>query len=132
MAFLSFLKSNKGLTCEIKVPGNFETTSIDLRVQLTLASPVVATIEKLTVRLRADAAKHGGSSHYLGETALPRAITLAPNKPGSLEFSLPVDFGPIDDFDIPPENLAVASAELKAAAAANRTENYKYSVEVAY
>lgn len=135
MALFGFFGTKKNLKIEIKPHGNFETTSLQLKVQLTLASPVQTTIEKLTVKLRADATKRHGnqaSYQYLGEASLPRAITLAPSKSGSLEFAVPVDFGPIDDFDIPPENLAVASPELKAAAAANRTSNYKYSVEVSY
>lgn len=94
-------------------------------------------ITNLIVRLRADSTKKrrepGSKAYqYLGEEIHNGDVLVDPAKPTELYFSLQLDFSPIDSFEIPPENMAVASEELKAAAAANRTSNYTYSVEVTY
>lgn len=137
MGLFNFLKP-KGKTdpvVTIKAPDNFETTAIKLDIQVFFASTTLQKIEKLTIRLRADPIKRRGqavSFKYLGEATLSGELVATPEKAAEAGFEIPLDFSPIDSFEIPPENLAVASAEVKAAAAANRTSNYKYFIEVSY
>lgn len=130
----SLFKPRPNLRVSIKAPASFETSALNLPVALLLSSPTQQKITKLSVKLRADPAKHATNSSYsyIGEAVLAQELVVVPNKPEQQDFNLSLDFSPIDNFDIPPENLAVASEEMKAAAAANRTTNYKYSIEVNY
>lgn len=139
MALFDFLKSKPkaDLTIEIKTPVNFETNSFKLPVRVIFASKTPQKIISLVVRLRADSTKKkrdpGAKAYqYLGEAVQPQELLVDPAKSTEAYFELPFDFSPIDSFEIPPENLAVASAEMKAAAASNRTVNYRYSIEVTY
>lgn len=121
----------------IKTPESFDVNALNLPVRVILAASTPQKITNLVVRLRADSTKkkQGQASktyQYLGEAVHDKEAIVDPAKPMELYFSLQLDFSPIDSFEIPPENMAVASEELKAAAAANRTSNYTYSVEVTY
>lgn len=137
MSLFNLFKSKpSGLAIEIKSPASFETTSLELNVTLVLASPTQLAVEKLAVRLRGDITsrkKFPGASptQHLGEAIYSEGeLVLAPAKPETVELKIPLDFSAIDSFEIPPENLSVASEEMKAAAAVNRTTNYNYFVEV--
>lgn len=139
MGLLDFLKSKpkSDFNIEIKTPVNFETNAVKLPVRVIFSAKTPQKVTSLTVRLRADSTKKkrdpsAKAYQYLGEAVQPQELIIDPAKPTTLMFELPLDFSPIDSFEIPPENLAVASAEMKAAAAANRTSNYRYSVEASY
>lgn len=135
MGILDIFKSKPkaSLTITIKSPDYFETTSTHFALQVFLNSVTAEKVVSVGAKLKAIALK--GKSNNQDESSLGEAISTDPfvvdfNKTSELGFDLPVDFSPIDSFEIPPENLAVASAEMKAAAATNRTLNYNYTVEI--
>lgn len=123
------------LDMEVKAPKAIEPSASSLAVVVNLASPKPTIVEQLIVHLRADPLKKHALNRnfeYLGEARTPGPLNLKPNERQKLEFNLQLDFDKLNKLDIPPENLAVASEELKAVAALSQPANYKYNVEVLY
>lgn len=135
MGLFDAFKKKSSLTITIKSPASVTTEDLAIDLELTFLSPTATTVDNLQVRLRGDLvdrkqAPSAAPYHYLGETVYPQPIKMAPNKPEDITIKLPLDFSTLESYEIPPENLAVASEEMRAAAAAAKSATYSYTIEV--
>jgi hypothetical protein len=137
MSFLHIFKSKPKnvLTVGVKVPGSVSIEDLSLGVELTFASTGANTISGLIIRLRGDLvdrkqAPGAPPSHVLGELITGEDIKLAPNKPEQHSFKLPLDFSPLNSYEIPPENMTIASDAMKAAAEASKSAVYSFTVVI--
>lgn len=125
------------LTIEISAPDNITHDDVFLNIEVGLSSETEVIKPVIKARLRADITdkkKARGKSQYyiLGEADYQGEVVVVPGHAEKLGLRLPLDFSPMNSFEIPSENMALASPELQAAMADAQEVNelYEYSVEV--
>jgi hypothetical protein len=136
---MSFFKKQirNPLVIEIAAPDSVTWDDVFLNIEIGLSCETKVIKPVVKARLRADITdkkKARGKSQYyvLGETEYQGAVEVVPGHPEKLTVRIPLDFSPMNSFEIPSENMAMASPELQAAMAAAQEVNqlYVYSVEV--
>ncbi|HVS58987.1 MAG TPA: hypothetical protein VHD60_04630, partial [Candidatus Saccharimonadales bacterium] len=111
-------KKKNPLTLTLKTPDSVSTEDISLEAELMFVCTGAATIQSVMLRLRGDLvdrkkAPSAAPYHYLGEITATPDLKMAPNQPEKIALRLPLDFSGLNAYEIPPENLAVASEEMK-------------------
>lgn len=125
----------KTLTITVKAPADLSTEALGATLELTFLSPETTVIPSVVVRLRGDLtnrkqAPSAPAYLYFGEAQYGEEIKMAPNQPEKVSVYLPLDFSSLNSYEIPPENMALASQEMQDAAAALGKAVYAYSIEV--
>ena len=133
--FSLFKKKVSPLSINVKAPVSVSVEDLSMPVELTFSCPQAATVNSLVIRLRGDLlnrkqAPNAAPFQYLGELTYNKPVKMAPLKPEQLTVNLPLDFSARTIYEIPPENLSMASDAMKAAAATSQNVSYSYNVEV--
>lgn len=123
------------LTIEVSAPESMSHDDVFLDVEVGLSTQTVTLKPTVKVRVRADLTdrkKARGAAQYylLGEADYQGQVSVVPDRPEKLAVRIPLDFSPMSAFDIPAENIAMASPEMQAAMQAAQEINHLYTFSV--
>lgn len=124
------------ISIDVSTPDSVSHDDVFLDVEVILSSTTQTVKPTVKARLRADLtdkkkARGAAQFYLLGEADYQGAVSVVPEQPEKLSIRIPLDFSTMSAFDIPAENIAMASPEMQAAMKAAQEINhlYAYSVE---